>query len=221
MDYYPHFVEKLQKKIPFAFSRFGDGEFNCIFGEGEFNCDGHQYFPELRSRLCEILLLRPEYTIGIQRMARRRWEGDEEFATLTGFPTISADIFHHQNVKPGSLTAFFDALRTRRVVLVGPSYLGSLTRFGFHHIRIPEKNCWLQFEEIFDKCRTWQYPDQVFLLCASMPAKVLLHDLWTLNKGCTYIDLGSALDPHVGIPTRKYHKQVMKIVGDTAKPSYR
>ncbi len=56
MDYYK-FVKKIKDKTPFAFTRWGDGEFNCIFQDSgrQFNTDCHNYFADLGAELRRVL----------------------------------------------------------------------------------------------------------------------------------------------------------------------
>jgi len=52
------FINRILKDEHFKYSRFNDGELIAINGKSpnSANCDGHQYFPEMGSKLKEILL---------------------------------------------------------------------------------------------------------------------------------------------------------------------
>lgn len=69
-DPFEDFCAMLGNGKAFSLSRFGDGELNAIFGEKGANCDGQQYFPDLGSRLREILERRLGYLMGLQTMVR-------------------------------------------------------------------------------------------------------------------------------------------------------
>src|SRR5210317_64019 len=48
-------TDKIRSGIHFAFSRMGDGEFDCILGNTGANCDGHEYYKEMGIELGDII----------------------------------------------------------------------------------------------------------------------------------------------------------------------
>lgn len=200
---YDTFLSRLKWKDRFAFSRFGDGEFHCIFGKVGANCDGHQYFPDLGRRLRGILESRPPYTIGIQALARRLYSDNPEFRQLTDFAFVEADALHWASAQ-GRLGELFERLNRREVVLVGPRHVGRQTKFSCRFVEVPSRDCWLSCDEVREKLIPLAHPEQVFVFCASFLTKVLIDELWRCSKS-TLIDAGSVLDPYVGVKSRKYH----------------
>jgi hypothetical protein len=203
---YATILDKLRRGERFAFSRFGDGEFNCIFGKRGQNCDGHQYFPDLGRALRAVLESRPDYLVGVQGLARRVYKGDPEFEQLVDFPYVDADALHKAS-QGGMLSSLFRALGERETVIVGPSHIGKLS-FPFVHQIISPRNCWEDYGKILVHCRAQATPGRVFVFCASMPAKVLIHEL-SLTTPCTLIDAGSVFDPYCGVKSRRYHHKLI------------
>ena len=81
---YEDLISKLQNNEPFSFSRFGDGEINCILGaspgqDATQNCDKHKYFKDMGMRLYKILESKPKYIMGMQSLAMRLRKDDKDF----------------------------------------------------------------------------------------------------------------------------------------------
>jgi hypothetical protein len=208
-DPFEDIVTMLGNGTPFAFSRFGDGEFSAIFGVGEVNCDGHAYYPDLGQRLRAIVEGNPGYLMGLQPLAvvyhgaLQIWQvaGDRKW--------VLADSLHLASVE-SRLGELFGALSRRNVLLVGPEHLGKLAAAqGWSHSPIPSRDCWTQYVETRERLKETISPSgDVVLFCASMMGNVLIDDLYTLKPTNTYIDAGSVLDPYAGVQTRAYHAQL-------------
>jgi hypothetical protein len=80
------FVDRMRARDPFAFSRWGDGEWNSLFGRTHgHNSDQHRYFADMGADLCRVLLSRPAYMLGIQNLALRIYEGRIEESQVLEF----------------------------------------------------------------------------------------------------------------------------------------
>lgn len=190
----------------FAYSRFGDGEFKAVFGVEGMNCDGHQFFPEMGGRLTEILVSKPDYTLGLLPLAVRVHGMERILALSEGIHWVLANSFPLA-LLDGRLGAFFDALAGREVLLVGPSHLQELSSSReWAHLPIPSRDCWTEYDEIHRRLReSIAAADSVVLFCASMMSNVLIDDLHKSNPTNTYVDVGSAFDPLCGVNSRLYH----------------
>lgn len=208
-DPFDNICTMLREGRPFAFSRFGDGEFNAIFGEEGANSDGHRYFPDLGRRLREIVERKPQYLMGLQTHAVMVHGARPIRALSPGVQWVLADSLHNASME-GQLGRFFGALDGREILLVGAP----------HHQRLAEGRSW-QFAEValgdcwpqYDSLRATLEPkavtnERVFLFCASMTANVLIDDLYRQNPRNTYIDAGSVFDPYVGVNSRLYHHEL-------------
>ena len=214
-DLYSDFCNKIKESEPYCFSRWGDGEWNCILGVEGQNCDGHTYFRDLGERLAQILRKRQKYFLGLQSFALQKMGGRiAEWLQKNTFKKrwINADVFHDAS-KDERLETLFKVLRQRNVILVGPAHLKKIDTFepvGF--VEVPLRNCWLDYHNIISHliasyAELQQY-DPVVLICSGMPGKVMVDEMSDI-QGMTCIDLGSALDPYVGVKSRRYHKEMV------------
>ena len=198
---YDDLVEMVKKRIPFKFARYGDGEIYCMEGKSGRNTDKHQYFPSLGARLRISIANKPDYFVGIQPLSVSHMPEivDKYFA---GMDLVNADLIHNASID-GRLNEILDALNDRFCILVGPFHLANL--FNGIHIVINTVDCWLGYEQTR---RDLEFhlegrDNAVVILCASMMSEVLCSDF--ADSHHTFIDFGSALDPLVGINSRKYH----------------
>lgn len=210
---YGKILTMLQAKVPFSFSRWGDGEFNAILGNNpkNHNCDMHEYFSDMGERLQRILwsfteYVKPQpYIMGLQPLSLSHSRALEVQKLIDGLNIkwVNADTLHNASIDE-RLKRFFEVLKTRKVVLIGPKHLEF---FKTTHLVIPDLNCWKVYEGVKEQVNKfiWQNPKEnvIFLLCASMMSEVLIHDF--KDVGCTFIDCGSVLDPYAGVKSRSYH----------------
>lgn len=206
---YAEILEKLTMELPFSFSRFGDGEWNCIFGDSGYNCDKHDYFQDLGERLKKIVLSKPKYMMGIQELALRGKHGSEivDMITPLDIPWYNADVLCKMSIY-GRLAPFLQAIKKRQVLVVGPKYLQCLPIKIDSFVYVDDKNCWLEYEAVRDIIAHSLKAEMVVLFCASMMSNVLIDDFSTYPS-VTLIDAGSLLDPYAGKFTRAYHKDLI------------
>jgi len=208
-DVFDLICDKLRKGEPFSFSRYGDGEFNCIYGKPGANCDGHEYFPDMGERLRKIVESKPKYMMGIQPLtvASERWTQIEK--DFPGIDWVDADSIHNASID-GRLFLLFDELRKYHVTLIGPQHLSGFIQpqFNWEHMFIPSVDCWNYYDiaHSFLDIVTLRRFHTVVLLCASMMSEVLIDDF--SDSGHTFIDMGSVLDPYVGVKSRRYHHKL-------------
>lgn len=201
-------IDTLKSQKPFKFSRFGDGEWNCIFNKPGQNCDGHTYFPELGASLRRVILSEPQYIVGIQplSMSYERTDQVKDFCRGLKIKWVNADVLHNASIDK-KLYQFIDALKGRYIVLVGPVHLA-----GFFvncvHIVVPNQNCWLEYENVRQQIEFHVdgVNNAVVLLAASMMSEVLIDDF--ADHHHTFIDIGSVLDPYCGVKSRRYHHKL-------------
>ena len=196
--------QQLRDNEPFAFSRWGDGEWLTVSLEhiGGENCDGNEYFEDLGKRLSEIVSVKQDYYMGHQNV--------QGYTLKEQCPQnwVNSDILHEMSEIHG-LDYMFELFDSIHVVLIGNESLGKLS-FIDEFIEIPYKNVWLDYNNVLDKIKEKIDEDEhkTFLFAAGMCSEVFIHDLWNLNKNNTYMDIGSAFDPYVGRKTRTYHHRL-------------
>lgn len=204
---YSKICEMLRKREVFKFSRFGDGEWNCMFGKNGWNCDGHTYFPELGASLRRVIQSKPTYMLGMQplSMSYERSEQIKEFCEGLDVDWYNADVLHNASID-GKLQEFQDSLAGRYLVIVGPAHLTRI--FDCVHIVIPNQNCWENYEQVRQEIEFHidGVNNAVVILCASMMSNVLIDDF--ADSHHTFIDAGSVFDPYCGVKSRKYHHKL-------------
>jgi hypothetical protein len=205
-NWYELFCNKIKNKEPFAFSRWGDGEWlNVAQTEGK-NCDGNIYYPDLGEALKQIVLEKQSYYLGKQNC-------DNLFTQAGSFNQdwIPAEVFHRASGKD-SLQLLFDALMEIRVVYIGNIDLKPLP-FINEFIEIPPNNVWLIRDSVEEQIVKTMTEPTVYLFSAGMATNVFIHNLWSKFPEHSYIDVGSVFDPYVGKRTRRYHEKILQQLG--------
>lgn len=213
MNSFEELIGMLRDKIRFSWSRWGDGEWNCVLGAPGANCDGHEYFPDLGAALKAVLESRPQYFLGLQSLGVNLCRGNPEFERLfyLNQPRWGNSEILHGASMAGRLGEFFKCLDALdwHIVLVGSIFLKGLP-FQFEHIPVPTKNCWNAYQLIKQELSEKIIDGDIVLYSAGMMSKVLIHDFH--QRPITQIDTGSVLDPYVGRLSRAYH-HTLKIPG--------
>ena len=203
-----NFLEELKTKLlnytPFAFSRWGDGEWVTVDQNRtqDANVDGNIFYKDLGEKLKKIASQPQSYYMGHQH-------GTNNIAWPQKW--VNSDILHDLSIERG-LEEMFDVFDKIHIVYIGNESLSSLP-FINEFIKIPYNNVWLQYNEVMESIKSKIQPKKhkVFLFSAGMASNAFIHDLWGFNKENTYMDASSAFDPYVGRITRSYHKGLNNI----------
>ncbi len=210
-----YYVSKFNSGRPFSFARYGDGEWNAMLNVEGANCDGHAYFPELGEDLRKTLFFKGAYYYGLQPRAIRSMRKQLQVFLTAHHLSVqwhNADVFHDANVH-GKLFPLIAALRSRDVVMIGPSHLRALGErvFSFKEfIEIPLRNCYLAKEEIQKRILeiAAKRKATVYAFSASMTTKTLIHALFPIiGKTNWMIDFGSLWDIYVGVKSRNVYSK--------------
>jgi hypothetical protein len=210
------YVDKLRNGERFAFTRYGNGEWDCILDLYHRTRSGSQTFnPALRKALTETLTQHVGGTsypaiqstgylerIGLMPQIEP-WLADN----APGLDWHDGEVFHHAS-RRGQLYPLVDALRGYRVVVVGPPHLLGLP---FASVFVPVKghNCWDEVDAI--EAQLTRLSNCVVTFSAGPAAKVLIHRLYpVIGKSCWLLDMGSLWDPYCGVKSRRYHKHIDK-----------
>lgn len=207
---YEYVVDCINSFKNVSYARYADGEFACILGRSGGNCDNHQYFPDMRVKLTEVLESQPPYFLGIQRLATEQNQDNPEFIRLKDMNQwVGSEIFTRASIH-GRMSELRDALMERNVIQVANASLKPLGLADVF-IEIPLINCWLKKDEILSAIRKHVKPNDVIIYSASMPTKYFIHELWKeFGDTITQLDTGSVWDVYVGRETRTYMKNIAK-----------
>lgn len=215
---YEQIIHNLTAGINFSFSRWGDGEFNCIMQNrpGKANCDGNLYYPEMGKALEEIIKNGPGYFMGMQPLAERLYPEKAAEFKANGSAWINADILHKASMEE-RLQGLFKAIETRQVLYVGAPHMKVMAHPAWF-LNIGERNCWERKDDIlralFLSVNEYAFSGQrngmVVFLSAGMAANYFVDRLYRkYGTQHTFIDAGSVFDPYCGVNSRKYHQQII------------
>lgn len=191
----------------YSFVRYGNGEWDLILGKNWRTGSKTQYFTDdLREAMRETLLQHNGETLGMQRPAYLNkcglWGPGQNWLrknNLISLPWREGDVLHDASVA-GRLQLFVEAIRGS-VAVIGPDHLSALP-FADQHIKVPPTNAWGAVDKILKEASVLR--DCVVLVSAGPAAKVLIHRLHALDRGCAIIDTGAVLDPYCGVMSRRY-----------------
>lgn len=208
------YVQQLRDGQPFAFVRYGNGEWDCVLGLYHQTGSGSQRFtPDLRDALAQSLVEGREgrYYRAMQsttylRRVRILPRAESWLArNAPGIQWQDGEVFTKASMK-GQLYPLVAAMSARQVVVVGPAWLGKLP-FASAHVQVRAHDCWQDVGRIAALVRT--YRDCVVTFSAGPTAKVLIHQLWPeMGEHSWLIDFGSLWDVYCDKPSRRYHKRI-------------
>jgi len=207
------YVDKLNNGERFTFTRYGNGEWDCIFDLYPRTRSGSQTFnPAFRRALTASLT---EHHGGRNYVAMQSVSFLARVKLLPHIePWVSANVpdlqWHDGEVfakasRNGGLYPFVEAICKHKIVVVGPQHLLSLP---FARLFVPVKlhNCWDDVDKLTDALGV--HSNSVILFSAGPTTKVLIHRLYPALKSSWLIDCGSLWDVYCGVNSRRYHKTI-------------
>jgi len=205
-------IEMLRNGKPFSYARYNDGEWSAILGyHSNINADGHAYFPEMCKELTQTVLNprpRPYYYgtlhghIGVLAKVWCQEKGVD-------IPWVESNALVSLNHE-GKMFPLVEALRKRRVLIVGPRHL-RIERFPHYaftptaFVEVPERNCYKSLDEIqatvLRMVKTHKI--EVVSFSAGMPTNILMYNLFPIiGQSVTMLDMGAVWDIYVGVKSR-------------------
>lgn len=209
------YAQKIERCEHFAEASYRDGEWRCMLGHKGHNINGEVYTEEFGAALRKTLLepvgqrcvYWPEKDVARDvRRAADNWikKNNIKVEWIVDRALARAN-------ERGLLSPFFKAVRTRRVVIVGPHYISKLPEKvvgSFTHVEIPLHSAWKEREEICRRVYVELTHDALVLFCAGMATNLIVHTLWPEVQGrVTLLDIGSILDPYCGVFSRGYQNE--------------
>ena len=206
---YDDLCRRIESRDPFAFSRWGDGEWHAILGRSGGNCDGHRYYPDMGEALGHALVESasdPKHIKGLQPLARDRmgdaiaeWEQEHNVSVYWH----NADLIHDAAFE-GRLDRFTAACG--RMILVGPEHTAPIKA---DHVYIPQRDAWTHREDILRRtgAAMLRSPSAPVVLCCGMLAEWLVWILRLMDPNRVIVDAGSVFDPWGGRRARTYQRQ--------------
>jgi hypothetical protein len=199
----------LKSKIPYAITRFGDGEQMIMEGiklnllhKGEFNYTGQE---DLKHDLIHSFQLNTEnYFVGIpcpccQPVEKVTWMKESTY--LPDSSLTWANIFVNGNYSY-FMNSFIKDFNLYKTTFVGPGNIDNLP-FNIDTKYQIGPDAWIHNKGIYEELRnqiiTTNAENQLFLFCAGPFANILVSKLYKEFPKNTYLDLGSVFNIELGI----------------------
>jgi hypothetical protein len=200
----------VQYNIPISFSKYGDGEYNCVAGIDSHNCDKDKYTEKLKTSLTNSFLYMVNETdnsfIGLwqNEISQDFWE------TLSGKKIKWVD-YHSIIIRQNDLLVNRDILKSKidlfknikvsplkKIIICNKLLLKAAILFNTDHtIQIPFNN-WFDehIETVIESVSNIIGTDSnhIVITCCGMGAKVIISELKKRFPKGIYLDFGSALD---------------------------
>jgi len=203
MDISEKIINCIQNQKPISFSKYGDGEYNCMIGIKGHNCDRDTYTSKLRQGLLESF----QYMVSIEHSYQGVWhttEVKEKFQKLVPNCEIKWAKYHtlildrqndeskvkiYKTIKESKIKKIYvcNELMIKAKELLNIDYM----------IHVPFQN-WFDndFESVMMKIKSSINNDEphIVLTSCGMSAKVLIYELTKIYKNGIYLDIGSGID---------------------------
>jgi len=208
-----YYIDKLKSDEKFSFTRWGDGEWGCVFGAKGHNCDKHQYFKSMSKELTEAIVNDKGYY-------KATWPMNVPMMTnishlITGMKEkyniednwVDARVWE-ESAMQDTITPLIKQLEKMDFVIVSEKSKKDLPIKYRDFIEVPVVDCYLEKENIKNEIKrlTEKYDRPVFGLSASMATNVIVDELFEeIGDKCWMIDFGSIWEPYIGKVSRSYH----------------
>jgi hypothetical protein len=200
----------VQFNIPISFSKYGDGEYNCVASIDSHNCDKDKYTEKLKQRLTESFLYMVKETdnsfIGLwpNETSQEFWE------SLSGNKIKWVD-YHSIIIRQNDLLTNRDVLKSKinlfksiqnsplkKIIICNKLLIKASLLFNTTHtIQIPFNNWFDDYIEtvVESACNIIENDgNHIVITCCGMGAKVIISELKKRFPKGIYLDFGSALD---------------------------
>jgi hypothetical protein len=192
----------LKSRIPFAFSKYADGEWSIIRNiaitvqHNEFSFDPRESF--FREKLIESFKFKDDrYYVGISCPC---CQGDEAmkmkiFSEQYESNLTFANLFVNSNYK-FYVDNFIPEYKNWDVHLVAneKSDVDSLP-FKVEKFYPVKDSAWKYNYELIEELNNSNISNKLFLFCCGPMGNVMTQQMWDKNKNNTYMDVGSTLNP--------------------------
>ena len=198
----------VESRTPFYFIKLGDGAIECVNGYGRGTCDGERYSNALADGLtgslkalgaCGRLYAGDWMTAAFDARTERTRYAAEYADLMSRVPqAVRLDFAALLLMRESDeLLGFYRAVREdpRRKLLMGPAAWEPLARTlkcGFLGLPVMP-NLFSIAPQVADELKSRDF--DVLLYGAGLAGHVMVTDCWSVHRGRTYVNIGSALDP--------------------------
>jgi hypothetical protein len=221
IDYKPLFdyVDLLNNGTPFSFSRYWDGEIECMVGRMGlgYNCDKCHYTEGLKKALLKTIENNYDYFHAVnQPKNNQNTKGlQAQFEQLllsmeSKIKWYDFMVFQYA-VETGNFFPMIDALRKKKVLFLGGGHLAKIRELlpDAEFIETPSTDAFDKLSEIESQVKKRMVNDLVVILCLGMASNVFIDDMFpAYGKIITMIDMGSAWDALLGLKSRRWIRKI-------------
>lgn len=203
MEITKYLTECVLNHTPISFSKYGDGEFNCIFHPHGENCDKDSFTPKLSSKLKETF----KYMVDESENAYiGLWHNNENkhyFENLVSkeikWVKYHSIIFDKTNDNDKvELYKTIKNSKAKKIIICNELLIKSKLLFDADEIIFVNFNNWFEtmFEKIVQQIKNniQENENHIIITCCGMGAKVLIGEFTKYFNNGIYLDFGSALD---------------------------
>ena len=218
-------TDRIRRGLPTVYVRFGDGAVECIRGsKSTATCDGEEYTPALAKALHRaICLLLSDYKqseegvffgdwrTAVAGSAPQRVEEWEDLMCPRDRYLLDFEALLPMRNTP-ALVDFYRAIREdkRRKAFMGPEWAAPAARFlQADHIIVPMYNLFSILPAVEKRIAAAE--PEILLWGAGMAGVIAAVHYWQRRPRCTFIHLGSALDPLSGRRTRRNQASLARL----------
>jgi hypothetical protein len=196
---------RLKSRVPFAFSKYADGEWSAMRGgfvnNGEFISaqDEHTEFSR-RLLIDSFMYKHPSYYVGIScpccqgqefynmKTASRQDESNLTFANIF----VNSNYNFYKN-------NFVPEYSNWKVNLIA-NEKSDISKLSFQVERFfpVGVNAWVNNLDLLGHLKQLNTEGELYLFCAGPFGNILAKQLWQHNQKNTYLDIGSTLNPWLG-----------------------
>ena len=203
MDITEYIIDCINNNIPISFSKYGDGEYNCICNINGMNCDGDKY----TNKLSQYLISSFKYMVeNANNSYIGLWDNDNVKKNLDmlvtkkvnwcKYHTIILDK-NNDNTKARLFKTIKDC-KKKKIIVCNNYLIKSKILLNIDEIVLVSLNNWFDnnFENILKQITDLINEDgnHIVITCCGMGAKVLICELVKKFPNGIYLDFGSALD---------------------------
>ena len=222
-----YYVNMLKEHQPFAFARYGNGEWGCLLGTAKVTGSGSQRLDieKLRKGIQSSIKSSvgdKYFFLGLQSrgyLANISLLPKIEAAVAKHFPEVKwveGEVFAKASWKV-QLNPMVRELRKQRMVVVGPKWLKALKHRAFQYeqfIEVAPRDCFKTYRQTRNAILRVK-TGSVVSFSAGPTSKALIGAVRRARGDeLTLIDFGSVWDPYAGKNTRRYHVRIRKNVQD-------
>jgi len=202
MEITKYLIECIENNIPFSFSKYGDGEYACIFGEIGHNCDNDQYTLKLSQKLCDSLI----YMVNNGKNYIGQWNftNCKRLQSLIPNKPINFVDYHsliflgEKDEEKAKLYKTIKYSPLKKIIVCNPLLIKSKSLLNIDDIVLIPFNNWFDnfFDVVLNNIINIIKTDgnHIVMTCCGMSAKVLICELYKKFPKGIYLDFGSALD---------------------------